>query len=277
MPLITTTPYKFIEPPGSWDTTTISLSHVFNVNEEAGPNAMAFGNDGTKMYVAGDQNHIVYEYDLSTGWDLSTAAYNSSNFDVGTQTSGPTGVDFKPDGTKMYISNQSGSTSVIHEYDLSVAWDVSSASFLQTYSWIQSQTVQDLRFKPDGLSVFTVHRSASDQTLTHNGLSSAWDISSISLGSRTTQNLGTAVDDGFRGLYIRPTGETLFLVGNQFNAVYEYSLSIAWDVTTATYTGTSTVLPGIVNIPSAISFKTDGGKMYVLDNLADEVLEYTLS
>jgi hypothetical protein len=54
------------------------------------------------MYVIGSSGDDVNEYDLSTAWDISTASY-LQNFSVGAQETTPSGIFFKPDGTKMYV------------------------------------------------------------------------------------------------------------------------------------------------------------------------------
>ena len=37
-----------------------------------------FNPSGTKMYVAGQDSDYVYQWNLSTAWDLSTASYTGS-------------------------------------------------------------------------------------------------------------------------------------------------------------------------------------------------------
>jgi sugar lactone lactonase YvrE len=89
-----------------------------------------FKPDGTKMYVIGTVGDDVNEYDLSTAWDITTASY-LQNFSVAAQEINPTSIFFKPDGTKMYVVGSVGDD--VNEYDLSTAWDVSTASYLQNF------------------------------------------------------------------------------------------------------------------------------------------------
>jgi DNA-binding beta-propeller fold protein YncE len=63
---------------------------------------VAFNNDGTKMFIVGADGDDVNEYDLSSGFDVSTASY-SQNFSVSAQELVPTGIAFNTDGTKMFI------------------------------------------------------------------------------------------------------------------------------------------------------------------------------
>ena len=75
--------------------------------QEATPQGIFFKPDGTKMYVIGSSGEDVNEYDLSTAWDVSSASY-LQNFSVAAQEATPTGIFFKPDGTKMYVIGSSG-------------------------------------------------------------------------------------------------------------------------------------------------------------------------
>jgi hypothetical protein len=89
-----------------------------------------FKPDGLKMYVIGTISDAVFQYDLSTAWDVSTASFTyptTEYFSVGSQETNPTGVFFKPDGLKMYVIGSFGDD--VNEYDLSTAWDVSTASY----------------------------------------------------------------------------------------------------------------------------------------------------
>jgi len=89
----------------AFDLSTASYDSVsFSVSgQEAIPYGIAFNTDGTKMYIVGDNTNSVYQYSLSTGFDLSTASYDSVSFSVSGQESTPTGIAFNTDGTKMYM------------------------------------------------------------------------------------------------------------------------------------------------------------------------------
>ena len=76
-------------------------------------------------------------------------------FDVSGEEASPRGVFFKPDGTKMYIVGSAGVE--VNEYDLSVAWDISSAVWLQLFDVSGEEAVPtDLFFKPDGTKMYVI-------------------------------------------------------------------------------------------------------------------------
>ena len=91
----------------------------------------------------------------SVAWNIGFATYDSVSFDVSAQEIAPTGLFFKPDGTKMYVIGAAGEN--INEYNLSTAWDVSTSSYLQNFSVAaQDTSPQGLFFKPDGTKMYVI-------------------------------------------------------------------------------------------------------------------------
>ena len=94
------------------------------------------------------------------GWNISTATFVQS-FSVAAQETNPTSVFFKPDGLKMYVLGFAGDD--VNEYNLSTAWDVSTASFLQLFSLSAQETSPNgIFFKPDGLRMYIVGLTGDD-------------------------------------------------------------------------------------------------------------------
>ena len=73
-------------------------------------------------------------------------------------------------------------------------------------------------------------------------------------------------------------GSKFFVVDYNLNAVIEYSVSNAYDVTTGTVTeGTNYSVSSYESNPLDVAFNTDGTKMYVIGNGGDEINEWSLS
>jgi hypothetical protein len=72
-------------------------------SQETGPEGLAFSSDGTKMYICGYLTDTVYQYSLTTAFDISTAAYASKSFSLTSQQTAPLGLAFNPSGTKMFV------------------------------------------------------------------------------------------------------------------------------------------------------------------------------
>jgi len=139
----------------AWDITAATYVSTKSVSaQETRPYGVAFSGDGTKMFVVGAGNDSVYRYDLSTAWDITSAAYVSTK-DVSAQEPAPTDVAFSPDGTIMFVFG-AGNDSV-YRYDLTTAWDITSAAYVS----LKSVSAQDLypvsfTFSPDGTKMFVV-------------------------------------------------------------------------------------------------------------------------
>ena len=138
--------------------TASSVRELDVSDEETASNGLAFNLDGTKMFVLGSSTDYVNEYNLSTGFDLSTAEHagDSERFLVGGQDGAiPIDLDFNSDGTRMFVMGWTGND--INEYTLSTGFDVSTASFVDSFS-VSSQDTDPaaLAFSSDGSKMFVV-------------------------------------------------------------------------------------------------------------------------
>ena len=93
------------------------------------PRAVDFNSDGTKMRILWSDKDSVGEYVCSTGFDVSTCSYTSSEpTDISSQETNPEGIAFNTDGTKMFIvGNQNDE---VHEYTCSTGFDAVSYTHL---------------------------------------------------------------------------------------------------------------------------------------------------
>jgi len=258
----------------AWDISSASYLQNFSVSaQETVPLGLFFKPDGTKMYIIGFNGPDVNEYDLSSAWDISSASY-LQNFSVSSQEAGPQGLFFKPDGTKMYVVGNSGDN--VNEYDLSSAWDISSASYLQNFSVAAQETNPlGLFFKPDGTKMYLVG-STSDEVNSYD-LSSAWDVSSASWTAPATDYYDvSAQETALQGVFFKPDGTKMYVIGSSGGDVNEYDLSSAWDISTASYLQNFSVASQ-ETIPTGLFFKPDGTKMYVVGADGDAIYEYDLS
>ncbi len=143
----------------AWDISTASYNSNFDLNPpDSVVTTVAFNNDGTKMFMLGASTDKVYEYPLTTGFDVSTASSSTANFSVSSQESTPLGMVFNNDGTKMYIC---GTTDKVFEYDLSTGFDISTASYNGVFKSINADP-SCLAIKSDGSKVYAINYSNDD-------------------------------------------------------------------------------------------------------------------
>lgn len=79
------------------------------------------------------------------------------------------------------------------------------------------------------------------------------------------------------GLFFKPDGTLLFVVGRDTDKVFSYSLTTAWDLSTASYTGDSLSVSSGSSIPSDIYFKADGTELYISGETNNGVSYFSLS
>jgi hypothetical protein len=202
--------------------------------------------------------------------DLDNASYDSVSFSVGGQELAVRGIFFKPDGTKMYVIGETGDD--VNEYDLSTAWLVSTASFLQNFSISAQETSPtSIFFKPDGTKMYVLGRSGDD--VNEYDLSTAWDVST----SVYLQNFSVVAQDNAPwGIFFKPDGTKMYVLGQQGDDVNEYDLSSAWNVSTASFVQNFSVATQEAT-PTEINFNPDGTKMFIVGTASDSVREYDLS
>jgi len=254
---------------GAFDVSTASFVDSFSVAaQDTFPTDVTFSSDGTKMFVVGASGDAVYEYTLTSGFDVSTASFVDS-FSVAGQETGPSGVAFSSDGTKMFVVGNDGVD--VDEYTLSTAFDVSTASFADSFSVAGRETVpQGLAFNSDGTKMFVVGSTGDD-------------VNEYTLGTGFTLFHTTFVDsfsiagETFpTGVAFNSDGTKMFVLGNAGDDVNEYTLTSGFDVSTASFVDSFSVAAQDT-IPTDVAFSSDGTKMFVVGNIGDDVNEYTLS
>lgn len=263
----------------AYDLTTISYVDKFSVQtQDTAPAGIFFKSDGTKMYMLGDTGNAVYQYSLSTAWDISTTSYDSVSYTL--SDTSPDGIFFKSDGTVMYVLDSAMGAGGIRQYSLSTAWDISTASSVtNTGSVISSYLGGESCFcmSSDGTKVYVGGQAGVDAYEIHEfTLSTAWDVSSISYTSvRTTTDTEAFGNYYTFGLSISSDGTKLFVLGSN-GGIYSLALSTAKDLSTSVFDGDSGYF-GYDARHNGIFFKPDGTKLYTASNLSGKILEWPLS
>jgi SpoU rRNA methylase family enzyme len=202
-----------------FDVSTASFTDSFSIASQDGvPYDLAFNTDGTKMFILGEQTGYVYQYTLSTGFDVSTASYDSVSFNFGPQESAPHGLTFNTLGTKMFIVGSSGDD--VNEYALSTGFDVSTASFTDAFSVAAQDTnPRDIAFNTDGTKMFIVGQTGQD--INQYVLTTGFDVSTASY----SQNFSIGTEDTQpNGIAFNTNGTKMFIVGATGDNVYQYSI-----------------------------------------------------
>ena len=88
----------------AYDISTASFVDAYvTTSEDASPKAIAFDNDGDKLFVIGADGNSFNQYPLVTGFDISTTQAVTSETVMRTNNIQPKGFSFNNDGTKMFV------------------------------------------------------------------------------------------------------------------------------------------------------------------------------
>jgi len=141
-----------------WDISTgVYASKTLSITaQDTTAYSVYFSQDGVHMYVAGHANTTIYQYTLSTPWDISTGSYAAKSLNVSAQTGVGTltGVSMSADGTKVYAVKATAAT--IYQYTLATAFDISTGAYSgKTYNTsAQVSSPYGLAFSLDGLKMY---------------------------------------------------------------------------------------------------------------------------
>ena len=164
-------------------------------------------------------------------YSLPSANNQVSSFSVNSQTSSPTEVVFGDSGTKMFVLS---SDRYVYSYNLSTAYDASTASYVATSSELtqfSTNTSESFRFKPDGTVMFV---SGSNGNVYQYSLT-AWDVSTIAYASKSAQHASHT--GSYKAITFKPDGTRIYISSLRY--VMSMTLSSPWDLGSTTSDNTS--------------------------------------
>ena len=206
--------------------------------------SLSFNNDGTKLFIVdGDSTDAIYEYSLSTAYDLSNLTLESSRTGLTTY---PTGHSFNSDGTKLFLSFNDRT---IKEYSLSVGFDLSSTFTLVDTLDISSDLTGGTRgveFNDDGTKMFV--STEADQKIFQYDLPTGFDLTNAALKGNVSHGLSYMT-----GFTFKPDGSQLFLARSGFGKIVTYDTASPFELTDVNgeYSG------DVINTSSTANYDTD--------------------
>ena len=228
----------------------------------------SFADSGTKLYAQKQFNGgTIYQYTLSSAYDLSTASYANKSYSF---TNGESGFVITPDGSTLYISANTGDA--VYRYTFSTAFDVSTlGSGTSMFSTSSVDTQPDkCKFNSNGTKFFLLGRN--NKRIYEYAVSTAYDLSSASYSNNSLLLSGQAAAP--LGFNFNSDGTKLFVSDNTTDTIFQYDLSTAYDITSASYSNISFSVAGQDATPSGIDFNSTGSKLFILGNSSNTVYQY---
>jgi hypothetical protein len=269
--------YGVTAPTVTFDDPLTILSGLFSNESSIGIGSQLDGmyvkSDGLKLYTSsGIGTSLIREFSLSNAWDSSTVTYVRT-FDVTSDFSYCSGIEFSVDGSKMYVCGGQSSSYKVIRYDLSVPWNTLTATKTQQ---ISVSAPGGVRISSDGTKYYFLNLQSPDRIQQYT-LSTPWDLTTISGSPTETLNIETIVgDNAIYGFTLFDGGKKLFAVGAANADVYEFNLSTSWSISTATLVGTLYIGNKLSN-PSDVFIKPDRTTFFVCGGVGDKLFQYNLN
>ena len=218
--------------------TASSIGYNYSADiQESNARFITFNPAGTKMYLGGVVNNTIYQYSLSSGFDLAGSSvsrdtsktFTITNTSPGTASVSLNGMIFNNDGTKMYITNQER----IEQYSLSTASYDSINVVVATGDF-----PTDTKFNSDGTKLFII--GTVTDSVHQYSLSTAYDLSTISYDSISFSVSGTISNP--RSLNFNNDGSKMYISDLTGGVIYQYTTSgtqIVYDTSETWVDGTN--------------------------------------
>ncbi len=238
---------------------TITFSEVIDVTPAANV-------DAAKIHVRESGNYTggvtLTASELGTSADSATVSFTLTPSHRGTVAA----------MTVPELTIEPGAVQDVEGNEIVGTFDVSTATFVDSFSVrAQDTTPRGMAFSGDGTRMFVVDGSGDD--VNEYSLSAAFDVSTASyvrdfgIGGqeRSPQSVAFSGD-----------GTRMFVLGGFGDDVNEYSLSAAFDVSTAAFVDSFSIRAQ-ETAPRGMAFSGDGTRMFVVGTTWDEVSEYDLT
>lgn len=194
---------------------------------------LAMSPDGTTLFALSNEvNDTVFQFTLSTAFDITSASYASKSLN-GFSFTEPGGIAVKPDGTLVSVVGYSGT---VRTYSLSTGWDISTASLVGARS-IASSPV-GCAFSENGTRFFVVTANA----IIYEYFSTAFapgGFSSLSTSYSAASPMGSSASD----IVISDDGLGFYLI-NDDGRCKRFTAATAFSVTGMSAPSTNPGIPG---------------------------------
>lgn len=189
---------------------------------------IAFSGDGMKLY-GSNGSYLLYQWPLTTAWDLSSLGSSSS------KNIGGTGLDIAGlewDTGGYYFTILDDATDTLIEYETDTQWDIAGGTVTATgnsYAFTNPTTSYRFRFSSDGLSAYIV---GNDDNIYEYTLSSAFNVGSTVTYNGFFETLNSYTN--FAGSTILPVfgGYTMYVSDRNHNAIQTFQFDTQYDITT---------------------------------------------
>lgn len=240
--------------------------------EDSIPQDIAFNNDGSKVFIIGAFNNSIYEYNLSSEFNISTISPVQVTRSIASEDIEPSGISFNNDGSKIYIIGVSSLS--IHQYNLSTPFNLLTMSTVQVSKSVASEDLvpSGMAFNHDGSFVYMI--GSGTKAIYEYFLSDEFDITSISalqgFAPVSTENNAPT------GIILNRDSSKIYMVGRNLANINEYNLTIPSRLSSISAVVSTRFVSLDDSDPTGIAFDSNGSKLFLIGDLTNSIYEYNI-
>jgi len=238
-------PFAYTTVSGTTPSLDVGTYNFFHQGALSGNTTVSFTNVPTEA-----KWNYSFQGSVLTSYDIS--GVTGSTTDLGTtwkavNTGSLYDIFVKDDGTSFYINEYGGATPancVVHQFDMTTPYVLGTATHVNTKSYGGNPIYNygGITFSDDGNHFYAM--DANSNVIYQHDMTTPWDISTSSYASKsfsTSTQTGTLA----RGFCFGDSGTKLYVTSYSPGIIYQYSLSTAYDISTASYASISTTLANV--------------------------------
>ena len=248
------TPYDISTRTYAGNNERCELGTGGNGHSDDAAHDLEFSNDGMKLFTSDKTHDILFRFDLTSPYDVSTCSYvyetttvdtdalqNGSNAGTKGENTRLQGFEISEDGKKLFLlfhDTKTTDLSRLHEYNLSTPFDLRTLSLVLTAgislptSATQTQNPNTMRFNNIGNRIFVVSHNANTLTVTQVSLNSPYDTSQYTIdGSvKLTDIAGAEGLTQPRGISFNKSGLKMYVGHDTTDAIFEFDLVCPFNI-----------------------------------------------
>lgn len=154
-------------------------------------------------------------------------------------------------------------------------WNISNLTYQGAFSGYIGSSLDGLFVSTNGDTLYTT--DSSNDVIRQNYFTTSWDPTALSYSPFNTRLSFSSYDTYTNQIYFSPDGTNVYIEGEGNDNVLWWTLSTAWNISTATYQGAYPLTNYYEATSNAIWFSPDGTKMFLAGYYTYKINAYTLS
>lgn len=250
--------------------------------DASNPYCIRVSGDGKYVFTSSNADYIS-RHTMSRPYDLSTATFdNTINMASLYLESASYAFDLSPDGKYLYYHGADRDSIAL--FNMTTPWDLSTLTYGATpyKKWDgvrgatgSTQSVYAFTYGDSGNKIY--FSGLVNDTIAQYSLSSAYDVSTISETYSTYTLSASPNNRAIRSIRWKPDGSKFWILEYAQDSIYEFSVSVNWDISSTVTEGNSLSILSYENNPWDFAWNDDGTEFIVVGSTGDVFDRFSLS